>query len=147
MNFSNDYSSRYQSNLLNLSLSPQEVNFSIGPFTMTKKREDVVDFTMPYTDEKRGVLVKKEASSSEDAFRIIRPFTVKLWTSLVAVILLVGIVLAVINKLKPDIILNAHEPPDRDDHSLKETLWLIISHYMQQGKLFGTLKHTLRKMN
>ena len=107
---------------------------------MTKKREEAVDFTMPYAEEKRAVLVKKEAPSSEDAFRVIRPFSAQLWACLVAVIILVGIVLAIINNYKPDIVLNSPETLDRDDHQLNETLWLILSHYLQQGKSFGSLR-------
>ncbi|GAB1609012.1 glutamate receptor ionotropic, delta-2-like, partial, partial [Argonauta hians] len=83
-------------------LLENKLNLSIGPFTLTEEREEVVDFTVPFAVEKRGILLKRSERSSTDEFRMLRPFQMLLWVALAGIIVLVSVLLTVINRFKRD---------------------------------------------
>lgn len=112
----------------------QEIQFAVGPFTITSIRESVIDFTKPYMEDGIGILTRKSTGESQKMFKMFKPFHESVWGFIFASVVIVGILLFIVNYFSPFTAYNRKAPDSSPDEvSLMESIWLIFGSYVEQG--------------
>ncbi|XP_069995853.1 probable glutamate receptor [Penaeus vannamei] len=70
-------------------LEREEVEFALGPFTITPQRETVVDFTMAVHNDNKAILTVRPGLQS-DVSGFLKPFTLEVWLLFSLSILAIG---------------------------------------------------------
>ncbi|XP_012934736.1 glutamate receptor ionotropic, delta-1, partial [Aplysia californica] len=78
-----------------------EIEFGVGPLTITGVRQSVIDFTSPYTEDGIGILTKRPDLDSEAMFRLFKPLQPIVWACLGASIAGVSMLLYLANRYSP----------------------------------------------
>ncbi|CAG5132019.1 unnamed protein product, partial [Candidula unifasciata] len=102
-----------------------EVEFGIGPLSITTQREDVIDFTIPYTEDGVGILTKRNKQDSQAMFRLFTPLQPVVWVCLGGSIIGVSLILYVINRQSPF--------TRREGLSFFSCFWAILGSTLNQG--------------
>ncbi|KAK3089561.1 hypothetical protein FSP39_004629, partial [Pinctada imbricata] len=111
-----------------------EVDFAVGPFTITSIRETVIDFTKPYMEDGAGILTRKPESNANKMFQMFKPFSLTVWICIGVSILVVGVLLFIANRMSPFTRYNRKEKfAPKDEIRLLSCMWLIFAFFMEQG--------------
>ncbi|XP_076073239.1 glutamate receptor 4-like isoform X1 [Mytilus galloprovincialis] len=112
-----------------------DVDFAIGPFTITSIRETVIDFTVPYIEDGVGILTKRPDGEPNKIFKMFKPFSLIVWCCIGVAIVVVGILLCVVGNINPNVEKTCKDEPQLvvEQKSLRQTTWLIYGSFFEQG--------------
>ncbi|KAL8573212.1 hypothetical protein ACOMHN_036197 [Nucella lapillus] len=108
----------------------QEVDFGIGPFTITSIREEVIDFTKPFMEDGVGILTKRPDSDAQNMFKMFTPLTPLVWGAVAGAVVVVSVSLYMIERLSP---FSARNLEGDRTLGFLGSVWLIYGSYMEQG--------------
>ncbi|XP_076446669.1 uncharacterized protein LOC143283995 [Babylonia areolata] len=108
----------------------KEVDFGIGPFTITSIREDVIDFTKPFMEDGVGILTKRPNSEAHNMFKMFTPLTPQVWAAVAGSVLLVSAALCAMERVSP---FSARNLDGDRRLGMLGSVWLIYGSYMEQG--------------
>ncbi|XP_070180262.1 glutamate receptor ionotropic, delta-2-like [Littorina saxatilis] len=72
-----------------------ELDLAIGPFTITSKRENVIDFTVPFMQD-GGAILTKRSQPGPDILTVFKPLPLAMWLSVGGALIVTGTALYVI---------------------------------------------------
>lgn len=113
----------------------QEAEMAIGPFTITSLREQVIDFTIPFSEGSTGIMTLSPGyEANKSLFQTLKPYSAQVWVSIVAAIAIVGCMSLLVNRYTPF----GRKPEDRPSQgkyetSLEHNLWMVYSSVTEQG--------------
>jgi ABC-type amino acid transport substrate-binding protein len=115
-----------------------EADIAIADLTITRSREQVVDFTLPFMNTGVGILFTKATKAEAELFAFLSPFTALVWTCLLGATCLISVVLFLVGRLSPyewdnPFPCREDEPILENDLSCKNSFWCIVGALMQQG--------------
>ncbi|XP_064595416.1 glutamate receptor 3-like [Liolophura sinensis] len=108
---------------------------AIGPFTITLLREQVIDFTVPFSEGSTGIMTLSPGyEANKSLFQTLKPYSVQVWLSIVAAIVIVGCMSLLVNRFTPF----GRKTEDRPlqakyETSLRDNLWMVYSSVTEQG--------------
>lgn len=115
-----------------------EADIAIVDLTITSKREDAVDFTLPFMNTGISILYKKPTTKVTTLFSFLSPFSGLVWIYVAGAYISVSLVLFIVGRLSPYEWDNPH-PCRQQDHVLENSFSLMnsfsftIGSMMQQG--------------
>ena len=113
-------------------------DMAVADLTITSKREEAVDFTLPFMNTGISILFKKPTTKVTTLFSFLSPFSMVVWIYVVGAYVAVSVILFLVGRLSPYEWDNPH-PCRRDeqvlenDFSLLNSFWFTIGSLMQQG--------------
>ena len=115
-----------------------EADMAIADLTITSKREEAVDFTLPFMNTGISILFKKPTTKVTTLFSFLSPFSMVVWVYVVGAYVGVSVILFVVGRLSPYEWDNPHPCRQDDqvlenDFSLLNSFWFTIGSLMQQG--------------
>ncbi|CAD6205044.1 GSCOCG00003115001-RA-CDS [Cotesia congregata] len=116
----------------------READLAVCDFTITKARESVVDFTMPFMNLGISILYLKPEDKKPELFAFLSPFSTDVWIYVVTAYLAVSVMFFIQARMSPNEWMNPHpcvsEPEELENSfSLKNSLWTTVGALMQQG--------------
>ncbi|XP_074099240.1 glutamate receptor ionotropic, kainate 2 isoform X2 [Cotesia typhae] len=116
----------------------READLAVCDFTITKARESVVDFTMPFMNLGISILYLKPEDKKPELFAFLSPFSTDVWIYVVTAYLAVSVMFFIQARMAPNEWMNPHpcvsEPEELENSfSLKNSLWTTVGALMQQG--------------
>ncbi|KAK4881573.1 hypothetical protein RN001_004892 [Aquatica leii] len=117
-------------------------DLAIGDLTITKDRQNAVDFTEPFMSLGVQILYKKPTTSSPSFFSFAAPFTSDVWLLILLTIFVMCCMLYITARLCPSEWINPYpcvENPRylKNTYNFSNCVWLIIANLMQEGADFG----------
>jgi len=82
-----------------------------------------------------GILTKKITEEPYKIFKTLKPFSLRVWGAIGIVIIVVGFLLFIVNRLSPYTVDGQDVQVDTADEQkkLKENFWLIYGSFLEQG--------------
>ena len=113
-------------------------DIAIADLTITRSRERVVDFSMPFMTTGVGILYQKAKKAEATLFGFLSPFTGLVWVCLLGASCLISTVLFIVGRLSPyewenPFPCREDEPLLENDLSCKNSYWFTVGAIMQQG--------------
>lgn len=115
-----------------------KADIAIADLTITSKREEAVDFTLPFMNTGISILFKKPTTKVTTLFSFLSPFSMVVWIYVVGAYISVSSILFIVGRLSPYEWDNPH--PCRQENqvlennfSLLNSFWFTIGSLMQQG--------------
>lgn len=113
-------------------------DIAIVDLTITSKREEAVDFTLPFMNTGISILYKKPLTKETSLFSFLAPFSIKVWIYMFGAYIGVSVVLFIVGRLTPYEWDNPHPCRQEDqvlenEFNLLNSLWFTIGSIMQQG--------------
>lgn len=113
-------------------------DIAIVDFTITKKREQVVDFTLPFMTTGVSMLFTKPLKAESSLFGFLSPFTMTVWVYLCLSTVLISMVFFLVGRLSPYEWDNPYPckedlPILMNECSVKNSFWFTVGSLMQQG--------------
>lgn len=115
-----------------------EADMAVADLTITSKREEAVDFTLPFMNTGISVLFKKPTTKVTTLFSFLSPFSMVVWVYVLGAYVGVSVILFLVGRLSPYEWDNPHPCRQDDqvlenDFSLLNSFWFTIGSLMQQG--------------
>ncbi|ROT70491.1 olfactory ionotropic receptor IR8a [Penaeus vannamei] len=107
----------------------------VAPLTMTSEREEVIDFVAPYFDQSGISIVIRKRQRQENLFKFMTVLKAEVWVSIVAALVVTGIMIWLLDKYSPYSAQNnaALYPPNCRIFTLKESFWFALTSFTPQG--------------
>ncbi|EDV28927.1 uncharacterized protein TRIADDRAFT_18823, partial [Trichoplax adhaerens] len=117
----------------------EKADIAAGAFSITVKRSEVIDFTIPFMDQGVTILMTKPKTPPVSIFRCFAPFNLSLWIVIGVFLIVIAILFFVVGILSPyDSFIDAQKW--KDDYgevvasmNLGNSLWNSVSTFLQQG--------------
>ncbi|UYV80344.1 hypothetical protein LAZ67_18002558 [Cordylochernes scorpioides] len=113
-------------------LVDREADFAIGDLTITREREEAVDFTTPFMMVGIGVLIRRPYRPPR-LFYLLSPLTPEVWAYLGGAYIGVSILLYLLARFSPYEWVPGVGGYFRNQFSLANSLWFTMGSLMQQG--------------
>lgn len=115
-----------------------EADIAIADLTITRSRQEVVDFSVPFITTGVGILFTKPTKAEATIFGFLSPFTGLVWTCLLGATCLISVGLFLVGRLTPyewdnPFPCREDEPILENDLSCKNSFWCVVGALMQQG--------------
>lgn len=115
-----------------------EADMAIADLTITRKRQEVVDFTLPFLNLGIGVLYRKPVKQPPSLFSFMSPFALTVWIGMSLAYLGVTLVLFILARFSPTEWDNPYpciQDPEELENSftMLNSFWFTIGSLMQQG--------------
>ena len=115
-----------------------EADLAIVDLTITRKREKVVDFTLPFMTTGVSILFLKPQKVESSLFGFLSPFTISVWIWLCLATALISMIFFLCGRLSPyewDNPFPCKEdlPILMNECSVKNSFWFTVGSLMQQG--------------
>lgn len=113
-------------------------DIAVVDLTITLKRAEAVDFTLPFMNTGISILFKKPTTKVTTLFSFLSPFTGLVWISLLSAYIVVSTILFVVGRMSPYEWENPNPCQQDDDvlennFSLTNSFFFTIGSMMQQG--------------
>ncbi|XP_042887113.1 ionotropic receptor 25a-like isoform X1 [Penaeus japonicus] len=107
----------------------------VAPLTMTSEREEVIDFVAPYFDQSGISIVIRKRQRQENLFKFMTVLKAEVWVSIVAALVVTGIMIWLLDKYSPYSAQNNASlyPPNCRIFTLKESFWFALTSFTPQG--------------
>ncbi|XP_035214145.1 glutamate receptor ionotropic, kainate 2-like isoform X2 [Stegodyphus dumicola] len=128
-----------------------EVDMAVAGLSINSKREEAVDFTLPFMNTGISILYKKPTTKVSSLFSFLSPFSAEVWIYLIGAYFAVGTVTYFIGRLTPYEWINPY-PCRQDDivvenvFNVRNSLWVILGTVMQQGSEIVTTACSTRTL-
>ncbi|RDD41063.1 Glutamate receptor 2 [Trichoplax sp. H2] len=108
---------------------------ALGDFTISRERQRVIEFTVPYFYSHTAILLRHPGQRSPDLFQFLYPFTLEVWISVIIAAVGVSLLLAIYNYLSPYSWGNINNQAREAgmDQTLGNSIWFISAALLQQG--------------
>lgn len=115
-----------------------EADIAIVDLTITSKRAEAVDFTLPFMNTGISILFKKPTTKVTTLFSFLSPFSMVVWIYVVGAYIGVSAILFIVGRLSPYEWDNPHPCRQEDqvlenNFSLTNSFFFTIGSLMQQG--------------
>jgi ABC-type amino acid transport substrate-binding protein len=70
----------------------------VGDVTVTAKRREIVDFSYSFFDNSVRIIVRQSTSVDVDLFSYLKPFSVRLWLAILAVLLYAAVLICILER-------------------------------------------------
>jgi len=115
-----------------------EADMAVADLTITSKREEAVDFTLPFMNTGISILFRKPTTKVTTLFSFLSPFSMVVWVYVLGAYVGVSVILFLVGRLSPYEWDNPHPCRQDDqvlenDFSLLNSFWFTIGSLMQQG--------------
>ncbi|GIY79635.1 hypothetical protein CDAR_197522 [Caerostris darwini] len=113
-------------------------HMALAGLSISSKREQAVDFTMPFMNTGISILFRKPTTKVTSLFSFLSPFSTEVWIYLMGTYFAVSMVTFLVGRLTPYEWINPH-PCRQDDivveniFNVRNSLWFNIGSLMQQG--------------
>ncbi|XP_045489738.1 ionotropic receptor 25a [Pieris rapae] len=112
-----------------------ETDIAISALTMTAEREEVIDFVAPYFEQTGILIVIRKPIRKTSLFKFMTVLRTEVWLSIVAALLLTGLMIWLLEKYSP---YSARNNPDAypypcREFTLKESFWFALTSFTPQG--------------
>ncbi|XP_014247014.1 glutamate receptor ionotropic, kainate 2-like [Cimex lectularius] len=116
----------------------RRADLAIADITITREREQDVDFTMPFMNLGISILYKKPKKAPPSTFSFLSPFSTEVWAYMMSAYFGVSLLLFIIGRISPYEWTNPYpcieEPKELENQfSLFNSYWFTIGSLMQQG--------------
>uniref|UniRef100_A0A1B6MI21 Ionotropic glutamate receptor C-terminal domain-containing protein n=1 Tax=Graphocephala atropunctata TaxID=36148 RepID=A0A1B6MI21_9HEMI len=125
-------------------------DLAIADITITREREQDVDFTMPYMNLGISILYKKP-QKSPSLFSFMSPFSAAVWKSVLAAYVGVSILMYIIARISPKEWTNPNPCIDESEleelenqFSLNNSFWFTTGSILQQGSELAPIASSTR---
>ncbi|CAF4939724.1 unnamed protein product [Pieris macdunnoughi] len=113
----------------------EETDIAISALTMTAEREEVIDFVAPYFEQTGILIVIRKPIRKTSLFKFMTVLRTEVWLSIVAALLLTGLMIWLLEKYSP---YSARNNPDAypypcREFTLKESFWFALTSFTPQG--------------
>lgn len=113
-------------------------DIAVVDLTITLKRAEAVDFTLPFMNTGISILFKKPTTKVTTLFSFLSPFTGLVWISLLSAYIVVSTILFIVGRMSPYEWENPNPCQQDDDvlennFSLTNSFFFTIGSMMQQG--------------
>ena len=99
----------------------------LGAISITSDREEAVDFTKPFMQKTFNILIKKPEEKTSP-FQFLWPFSTRIWIFTLSVMLLVGFLLALMDRFSPNC-----RKGCRKRFNVNESVWFIYGSLVGPG--------------
>ncbi|XP_066583373.1 glutamate receptor ionotropic, kainate 2-like [Prorops nasuta] len=128
-----------------------EADLAITDLTITKKRQEAVDFTTPFMNLGISILFKTSNKAPPSLFSFLLPFSSGVWLYLMGAYVIVSILFFIIGRLSPAEWTNPYpciEEPEtlENQFTLRNSFWFTIGSIMQQGSEIAPIGISTRMM-
>jgi hypothetical protein len=103
----------------------------IGDVTITAKRREIVDFSTSIFDNSLTILIRKTNSNSADLFAFLKPFSLRLWLTILATTIYGGFLVCLLERRENEALIKRSLIS-----SLTLSLWFSIGTVMGYGADF-----------
>ncbi|XP_064595414.1 glutamate receptor ionotropic, kainate 4-like [Liolophura sinensis] len=112
-----------------------EAEMAIGPFTITSLREQVIDFTVPFSEGSTGIMTLSPGyQAKKSLFQTLKPYSAQVWISVLCSVFLVGFVSLLVNRYTPFQMTPEARPfQQKYESSLEDNMWMVYSSVTEQG--------------
>lgn len=107
---------------------------ALAALTMTERREEVVDFSVPFMHYTSDILLKK--ASSEDKYELLQfmhPFDNQVWFANLATLVISSVAVFVINYYSPYGYKDDNGRGTSKEFSFFNSVWFALACMLQQG--------------
>lgn len=108
----------------------------MAPLTITKDREEVVDFSKPFMMSGVSIIIKKPDKQKPGVFSFMKPFSLTLWMCIVIGYIVVSIGMFLVSRFSPaewKKVKIDEETEFSNKFSLASSLWFAMGSLMLQG--------------
>ncbi|KAI5721657.1 hypothetical protein M8J77_023545 [Diaphorina citri] len=128
-----------------------EADLAITDLTITRDRESVVDFTMPFMNLGISILYKKPKKMPPSMFSFLSPFSEGVWIYVIAAYIGVSVLFFLMARISPYEWTNPYpcieEPEELENQfSFSNSFWFTIGSLMQQGSEIAPIAVSTRMM-
>ncbi|CAH2062148.1 unnamed protein product, partial [Iphiclides podalirius] len=112
-----------------------ETDIAVAALTMTAEREEVIDFVAPYFEQTGILIAIRKPIRKTSLFKFMTVLRTEVWLSIVAALLLTGVMIWLLEKYSP---YSARNNPDAypypcREFTLKESFWFALTSFTPQG--------------
>ena len=112
----------------------QQADLAISALTITERREEVVDFSVPFMHFTSGILLRKASSKEKiDLFQFLAPFDNQVWFATLASLVIISIAVFVINFYSPYGYKDNNGRGTSKEFSFFNSVWFSLACMLQQG--------------
>lgn len=127
-------------------------DMAITDLTITSKREEAVDFTLPFMNTGISILFKKPTNKVTTLFSFLSPFSLDVWVYVLCAYSGVSVILFIVGHISPYEWTNPYPCRQEDSavmknsFSLLNSFWFTIGSLMQQGSDLAPKSMSTRAM-
>ncbi|XP_013139310.1 PREDICTED: glutamate receptor 3 isoform X1 [Papilio polytes] len=112
-----------------------ETDIAVAAFTMTAEREEVIDFVAPYFEQTGILITIRKPIRKTSLFKFMTVLRTEVWLSIVAALILTGVMIWLLEKYSPYSARNNPEayPYPCREFTLKESFWFALTSFTPQG--------------
>ncbi|KAL9962101.1 hypothetical protein ACROYT_G031173 [Oculina patagonica] len=115
-------------------LISKRADIAVAAFTITERREKVVDFSVPYMHFTQDLLMKKPSSSGPiDLLQFMNPFDNYVWFATLASLLVISVAVFVLNYFSPYGYKDDNGQGTSEEFSFFNSVWFALASMLQQG--------------
>ena len=113
----------------------QHADIALAALTVTKAREKVVDFSVPFMHYTDDILLKKQSSDEGKTFNahFMQPFHDDVWLAILATVMVISVSTFVLNYFSPYGYKDKNGQGTSEDFSFINSVWFTWSCMLQQG--------------
>ncbi|XP_013164224.1 PREDICTED: glutamate receptor ionotropic, kainate 5 [Papilio xuthus] len=107
----------------------------VAALTMTAEREEVIDFVAPYFEQTGILITIRKPIRKTSLFKFMTVLRTEVWLSIVAALILTGVMIWLLEKYSPYSARNNPEayPYPCREFTLKESFWFALTSFTPQG--------------
>ncbi|XP_045541113.1 ionotropic receptor 25a [Papilio machaon] len=112
-----------------------ETDIAVAALTMTAEREEVIDFVAPYFEQTGILITIRKPIRKTSLFKFMTVLRTEVWLSIVAALILTGVMIWLLEKYSPYSARNNPEayPYPCREFTLKESFWFALTSFTPQG--------------
>ncbi|KAL9962088.1 hypothetical protein ACROYT_G031158 [Oculina patagonica] len=112
----------------------QRAEIGVAGLTITERREDVVDFSVPYMHFTEDILMKKPSSGrSIDLLQFMHPFNYYVWIATLASLVVISVAVFVLNYFSPYGYKDYNSRGTSEEFNFFNSAWFALASMLQQG--------------
>ncbi|XP_068626070.1 ionotropic receptor 25a [Battus philenor] len=112
-----------------------ETDIAVAALVMTAEREEVIDFVPPYYEQTGIMIAIRKPIRKTSLFKFMTVLRTEVWLSIVAALVLTGVMIWLLEKYSPYSARNNPEayPYPCREFTLKESFWFALTSFTPQG--------------
>ncbi|XP_078384348.1 glutamate receptor 4-like isoform X2 [Oculina patagonica] len=115
-------------------LISKRAEIGVAGLTITERREDVVDFSVPYMHFTEDILMKKPSSGrSIDLLQFMHPFNYYVWIATLASLVVISVAVFVLNYFSPYGYKDYNSRGTSEEFNFFNSAWFALASMLQQG--------------
>ena len=122
------------SDVIFITFCPKRAEIAVAGLTVTERREEVVDFSVPFMHYTEDILMKKPSSSRPiDLLQFMHPFHYYVWLATLASLVVISVAVFVLNYFSPYGYKDDNGHGTSEEFSFFNSVWFALACMLQQG--------------